>query len=206
MVNQRGSINLPVVIAAVFGIGLAASMYLNYNQNQTADQDRRLMQGQITDLRYQIKQDGLASAQSPSPSPLATPEPSPSESPAVAGTASIAISQLGVKLTAADPIVDLTYDWVSSGSYKVATLSTRTLVSKYAACKPTAVNNALGFIVQKKASVVPNAQNDLIKQIGIYKYYYIKPTGFCATDQAGKDALAAARAALKNAALPTLTN
>src|ERR1035437_7195902 len=81
--NQRGSINLPVVIAAAFGIGLAASMYLNYNQNQTADQDRKLMQGQITDLRYQVKQDGLASASSasPTPSPLATPESNATPTP-----------------------------------------------------------------------------------------------------------------------------
>ncbi len=81
--NQRGSINLPVVIAAVFGIGLAASMYLNYNQNKTAEQDRKLMQGQITDLRYQVKQDSLASASSasPTPTPLATPDSSPTPTP-----------------------------------------------------------------------------------------------------------------------------
>ncbi len=210
MGSQRGSIKLPYVIAAVSGAGLAASIYLNINQHQMAEQDRKLMQGQITDLTYQVGQDKKASSTStsPTPTPLATPEPSstPTPTPAVAGTANITIAQQGVKLTVTDPITDLTYDWVPSGTYSVAALSTRTLISKYATCKPSTANNALGFIVAKKVGVAPNAQNELIKQLGNYKFYYIKPAGFCATDQAGKDALAAARAAVKNSALPTLSD
>ncbi len=88
MKNQRGFVSLPIVIAAVFGIGLAASMYLNYSQFKASDQDRKLMQGEITDLRYQVKQDSLASASSPSPtpSPLATPEPKATSTPAPSST------------------------------------------------------------------------------------------------------------------------
>jgi hypothetical protein len=102
--NQRGSINLPVVIAAAFGIGLAASMYLNYSQSQTAEQDRKLMQGQITDLRYQVKQDGLASASSasPTPSPLATPESSATPTPAPVLGASTAKAAI-IKKSSAQP-------------------------------------------------------------------------------------------------------
>ena len=104
-----------------------------------------------------------------------------------------------------DPVADLTYGMVVNGAYQVAGLSTKTLIAKYPACAPSNANNALGQIVQKKAGV--KSSGVLIKQAGTYSYYYIAPTaGFCATDQAGRDALAAQRAAVKNAVLPTLTN
>jgi hypothetical protein len=122
----------------------------------------------------------------------------------VYGTSSVSISQLGIKLTVSDPVADLTYDMTTSGAYKVAGLSTRSLISKYAACQPSATNNALGYIVQKKAGL--SSTGKLIKQAGIYNYFYIAPTSFCATDQDGRNTLAAARAAVKNAVLPTLSN
>lgn len=82
MTSQRGSIKLSIVIATVFGLGLAASMYLNYSQATNAAQDHKLLQGQITDLRYQVNQDIAASAgPSPTPTPLATPDPSPTPTP-----------------------------------------------------------------------------------------------------------------------------
>lgn len=210
MTDQRGSISLPIIIAATLGLGLVASVYLNYVQHQSAQQDRKLLQGEITDLRYQVRQDQQAAAgipsTSPTPTPLATPETTPTPTPAVAGTGSVSISQLGIKFTVAEPVADLTYDWVPSGTYHVAALSTRALLSKYPACKPSTINNALGFIVQKKAVPGVSSTGVLIRQAGIYNYYYIKPTSFCAPDQAGKDTLAAARAAIKNVTLPTLTN
>jgi uncharacterized protein YgiM (DUF1202 family) len=87
--SQRGAISLPVIIAAVLGLGFAASVYLNIAQHQRADQDRKLLQGEIVDLRYQIGQDKLATNATPVPSPEATPdatpEPSPSGTPAVLG-------------------------------------------------------------------------------------------------------------------------
>ncbi|HVQ44238.1 MAG TPA: hypothetical protein VMT30_04710 [Candidatus Saccharimonadia bacterium] len=205
--SQRGAINLVTVIAVVLGLGLLASMYLNYSQHQSAQQDRKQLQGEITDLRYQVKQDQQAAAgPSPTPSPLATPEPSPTATPAVAGTSSIAISQYGVKLTVADPIADLTYNMVKNGQYTVAGLSTRALLAKYPACAPAAANNALGQIVQKRAATGVTSTGKLVKQIGVFNYYYIEPTGFCTADPDGRNALAAARAAFKNASLPTLSN
>jgi uncharacterized protein YgiM (DUF1202 family) len=76
--SQRGAISLPIVIAAVLGLGFGASAYLNYAQYQRAEQDKKLLKGQITDLRYQVDLDKKAS---PSPSPSASPSPSPSTSP-----------------------------------------------------------------------------------------------------------------------------
>jgi hypothetical protein len=81
--NERGAINLPIVFAVVFGLGLVASAYLNYSQHKNATQDHKLLQGEITDLRYQVNQDHLAATTSPTPSasPLATPQVSPTVSP-----------------------------------------------------------------------------------------------------------------------------
>jgi len=87
--NERGGVNLQTVLAVVFGLGLAASAYLNVSQHQAAQQDKKLLQGEISDLRYQVKQDLASQSPEPSttPSPLATPEasaaPSPSPTPAV---------------------------------------------------------------------------------------------------------------------------
>lgn len=205
--NQRGAISLLLILAITFGVGLAASAYLNYYQFQRAEQDRQLLERQVTDLRYQVNQNQLASASpsvSPTPTPLATPEGTPTPTPQVAGTASVSISQYGVKLTVSDPVADLTYDMVKNGIYTVSGLSTRALIAKYPACAPSASNNALGQIVQKKHG--QKSTGVLIKQVGVYDYFYIAPSGYCAPDQAGRNELAAARAAVKNAALPTLTN
>jgi uncharacterized protein YgiM (DUF1202 family) len=80
--GQGGTIKLSVVIAAVLGLGFGSSAFLNYQQHQQADQDKKLLQGEIVDLRYQLKQDQLAAAGgSPSPSPSASPSPDPSASP-----------------------------------------------------------------------------------------------------------------------------
>src|SRR5687767_6884724 len=93
--DQRGGISLPVVLAIVLGFGLGASVYLNVFQHQRAAQERKLMQGEITDLRYQVKKDAEAKSASatPSPEPVATPEatpapsaaPTPTPAPQVAG-------------------------------------------------------------------------------------------------------------------------
>jgi hypothetical protein len=204
--SQRGSIKLPIVIAAVLGLGFGASAYLNYAQHQAAEQDKRLLQGQITDLRYQVDQDHHATpspSASPTASPSASPASTPSPSPAVAGTASITIAQYGIHLTVTDPIIDLTYDMAHSGAYPVAALTTASLVAKYPGCKPSNTNNALGQIVRKTSTA---STGTLIKKLGSWNYFYLKPSGYCATDQAGQNALAAARAAVLNAALPTLSN
>ncbi|GAC1372467.1 MAG: hypothetical protein NVSMB39_6680 [Candidatus Saccharimonadales bacterium] len=205
MIANSGKINVMAAVALALGLGLAASVYLNIKQSQRAVDDHNLLQGQITDLQYQVKKDAEASAPAPStPTRLATPEPSPTPAPVVAGTSSINVSQLGIKLTASDPVADLTYDMTTSGAYPVAALSTRALISKYPTCKPSAANTALGFIVQKKTGFTSTGK--LIKQAGIYNYFYIAPIGFCAADTDGRNTLAAARAAVMNAVLPTLIN
>lgn len=74
---------LPIVIMAVLGVGLGAFIFLYYDQTQRAEQERRLLQGEITDLRYQLKQEGQSSpTPSPTPTPEVTPTPSPTPTPA----------------------------------------------------------------------------------------------------------------------------
>ena len=80
-------------------------MYLNYYQHERATQEAKLMNGTITDLRYQVAQDKLTMAgsspsaspepsDSPSPAPSASPSPNPSPAgtPAVAGASTVAVN------------------------------------------------------------------------------------------------------------------
>lgn len=197
--------NLPVIIAAVFGLGLGASMYLNVVQHQRAESDKKLLQGEITDLRYQVKQDQTTVSPTASPAPSLSPSssPSPTAEPAVAGTSSVTISQFGVKLTTSDPITDLAYAPQVSARLEVAGFTTESLVAKYPGCKP---GTALGMLVRRPKSQKAPSWNKFIKTIDNYSYYYsAATTGNCAPDQAGRDALAAARAALVTTVLPTLS-
>jgi len=68
------------VISIALGVGFVASVFLNFVQSQHAAQDHKLLQGEITDLRYQVNLDKVAAA-GPTASPVATPEASPSPSP-----------------------------------------------------------------------------------------------------------------------------
>jgi hypothetical protein len=202
-VTERGAITLSTIIAIVLGIGFCASAYLNYAQHQRSSQDESLLQGQITDLKYQLNQDGVSS---PSPSPVAStdpsPSPSPSSSPAVAGTAVVPISQFSVKFTANDPITDLTYQPEQSGAYIVAAFTTQSLVAKYQACHA----GAIGSLVRKPQNAYPSgADSDLHKTIGGYKYYYVTPGYYCAGTTAGRNEIAQDEAQLKNDLQQTLT-
>ena len=98
--SDRGFVKLSVVIAAVLGVGFVASAYLNFAQHQQAQGEQTLLQGQITDLTYQVKQDQLATSPSPTPSPspaaaaasptpVGSPTPTPSASPASTATVKI---------------------------------------------------------------------------------------------------------------------
>lgn len=204
--SQTGAIRLSVVLSVVLGIGFAASGFLNIVQHQRAEQEKKLMQGEITDLRFQVKKDaeGTATADaSPTPEPLATPEatasPSPSPSAAVAGTAVITLNEYdGVKITTSDPVNDLTYAFKKSGAYKVVNLTSRSLVAKYPKCLPgDDTNNALGIVVRKPLGE-PVPKWDLpITSVGSWTYYYVQPTGLC--DPAAKNDLAQARSAVWNA-------
>jgi hypothetical protein len=202
--SQRGFIRLPILIAIVLGLGFGASAYLNYSQHERAEQDKRLLRGQITDLRYQLKQDAMSPSPSPSTEPTSsTPTPSPSTSPAVAGTASVTISQFGVRLTATDPIVDLTYAPVQSAGLTVAGFTTQSLLAKYPGCKP----GALGALVRRPQTQRAPSWNKLVKTIGSYSFYYSGASAFdCTNDREGHNTYAAAKAALTNGVLPTLAS
>lgn len=203
-----GSIKLWVIIAGTLSLGFIASAYLNFYQYQQAKQEQNQLQGQITDLTYQVKQDhspGGDASTSPSATPAAgtSPSPSPGASPAVAGTASIQISQFGVNFTVSDPIVDLTYAPVESGGLIVAGLTTQSLLAKYPGCTPA--NAALGMLVRRPQGQAPRSQDKLIKSLGGYSFYYVAPLSYCTSDSAGRNIIAADSAALSGTALPTLS-
>lgn len=204
--NERGRAPiLLVVVAATLGLGLAASMYLNLYQNQASEQSKRELNGQITDLRYQVKQD--QAAQEAKTGTKATPTPSNAPPPtsdqgSVAGSQSVAIDQLGVHLTATAPITDLTYSYQPVNNLGVANLTTTSLMAKYPACQP---GKALGLLVKRPLTSKPTSSSSVfLKAIGTFNYYYIPPTGNCATDADGRTAVTAAKSALINSVLPTL--
>lgn len=197
MSQRRSSTNLLIVIAVTFGLGLAASGYLNYVQFGRAKDDKAALTGQLTDLRYQLKQDKLA----PSPSESPSPSPTPSETPAVLGTTNVKFDQLGVAVTTAAPIADLTYAYQLISGLAVANLTTTGLVAQYPACKPGA---ALGQLVRRPKTSRAASTSKLIKSFGDFNYYYVAPAGNCASDAAGRASVAAAKAALLDAVLPTL--
>jgi hypothetical protein len=105
--SQRGAINLPTLVAVVLGLGFGASAYLNYSQYTRTQQDKKLLNGEITDLKYQVVQDHLGSSPAPSASPSSSPSgspsptpsssatPAPTQSPAVAGASTKTIKIAG---------------------------------------------------------------------------------------------------------------
>jgi hypothetical protein len=166
----------------------------------------------------------------PVPTPIvATPSvPTPTPvNPVVAGLASIKILLYDVRITVDDPIEDLVYGEIKDGGNTWAGFTTKKLLAKYPDCKA----GALGMLTRTKAKATPtpkptatpspHPRNDatgtpfptksptnlpFTKTINGYTYSYRPSYWNCADDQSGNDALAAARAALKNASLPTLTN
>jgi len=197
--QNRSGKNLLIVTAVTFGLGLAASGYLNYVQFGRAKDDKAALTGQLTDLRYQLKQQ-VATAQA-SPSPTPEPSPTPSVAPAVLGTTAVNFDQLGVAVATAAPIADLTYAYQLISGLAVANLTTTGLVAQYPACKPGA---ALGQLVRRPKTSRAASTSKLIKSFGDYNYYYVAPAGNCASDAAGRASVAAAKAALLDAVLPTL--
>jgi len=197
---QAGGIKLSVVLASALGVGFIASAYLNFYQHQQASQQQSLLNGQITDLKYQVNQDHASP--SPSASLLPTAMPSASATPgAVAGSTNVDISQYGVNINVTDPISDLTYGMVHDGIYTVVGFTSASLLAKNPACKP----GSLGELVRWTGP--PHAGNvDLHKSFGGYHYYYKNPTFSCVDDSDGRNALAADKAALLNSALPTLAD
>lgn len=197
------------MVAAACAAGFVASAVLNILQFQHAQGDKKLLQGQITDLQYQVNLDHAsptpgqdASAVTVTPA-AATPTPAPSATPAVAGSAAVSLgAPVSAKLTASDPVADLTYWTTTSGSYQVVSLTTESL-KKYPACAAGAANSALGEIVRKNVNA--SAGGTLIKSLGGAYFFYLPPAGNCATDDAGKSLVETYRDAVKNTVLPTLS-
>jgi len=162
------------------------------------------------------------------PLPVAVQDPTPTPvKPVVAGQSSIKILIYNVKITVTDPITDLVYGEIKDGNNTWAGFTTKSLLAKYPACKA----GALGTLVRIKASPTPTpsptrspspspsviptftpiaikspTNQPFSKTIDGYTYTYRQAYYGCADDQAGRDAVAAARAAVKNSALPTLSN
>lgn len=199
MSQRRSGQNLLIVVAVTLGLGLGASGYLNYVQFSRTQDEKAAANGQITDLRYQLKQqqDVLAAA-TPTPSPTAVP----SAAPVVPGTTPVRFDQLGVAVAATAPISDLTYAYQLVSGLAVANLTTTGLVAQYPACKPGA---ALGQLVRRPKTSRAASTSKLIKSFGDYNYYYVAAAYNCASDSAGRASVAAAKAALLDTVLPSLT-
>jgi hypothetical protein len=197
--SERGAVNVVMVCAVVFGLGLAASAFLNVVQAQRASDERTQLKGQVTDLTYQVAQD-RKNAASPTPQPSSSPTPTPSVSPVASGSKSVAFAELGVSVTASDPVADLTYASQPKNGVAIVGLTTASLVSKYPKCVPS----FLGQISKHPVGVVPSSNENLIKTIGGNSYYYIKPIVECATDTAGKTLRANLVDAIQSTLLPTL--
>lgn len=201
---------LSFIVAGACAAGFVASAMLNVIQYQRAQSDKKLLQGTITDLRYQMNIDKqMADLDSPTPTPSVSPSasvtPGPSTSPAVAGAVSVVLgAPVNVTLTASSPVADLTHWMAVSGAYRVASLTTNSLKAKYPACGAGDTNNALGQIVRKKN---PSTSTGIaVKTFGDETIYYLAPKEnvYCATDDTGKAELDADRAAIKNTVLATL--
>jgi hypothetical protein len=157
---------------------------------------------------------------------------SPSASPLGPGQSYVSLSLYQLRVIVTDPISDLAYgavDFYGTGALKKAAgLTTETLLAQYPLCKP----GVLGTLYRKlhigpkttpspspsptrsprftpKPSPTPGAigKNGFVKTIGDYDYYYQQPSSgslSCAGDQFGRNALAQAKDAVVNQALPTL--
>jgi hypothetical protein len=178
-----------------------------------------------------VKADRQVVADTPTPSPALNVKilpAKPTETPLPPGQSRVHVSLFGVKLTVSDPISDLTYGPVESGYTKLAGFTTESLLAEYPLCKP----GVLGSLYRKQhvgpsptptpshrptpsssatpkysPSPSPVGKNGFVKTIGNFDYYYQQPGSAllsCTTDQFGRNALAEAKAAVINSALPTL--
>ena len=187
--SERGAVNILVVCTIVFGLGLAASAFLNFFQAQRAADERAQLKGQITDLTYQVAQDrkaAAASAPATSPSPSASPTalatPSPSTSPAAPAPKTIVLTELGVSVTASDPVADLIYTYMPSGGVPTVGFTTSALVSKYPKCTASYI----GLITKHPNGSNVKSIEHLIKSIGSSSYYFVPASVECAPDAEGK--------------------
>jgi hypothetical protein len=204
--SERGATSVVMVCAVVFGLGLVASVVLNLLQAQRAADDKAQLQGQITDLTYQVEQDhkklagSTVTSPTPSVSPTPSASPSPSATPAVLGSQTIKLTELGVSVTVSDPVGDLVYKSQPKNGVSIVGLTTASLNAKYPKC----VASFLGQISKRADGAKANTNETLIKSIGGNSYYYIKPVVECATDAAGKALRANLVNTIQASVLPTL--
>lgn len=196
---------LSTTIVITLTIGFVAAAGLNVIQYQRAQNTQKLLKGEITDLRYELNQqaDG-ADTDAPTGS-LNTPTPTaatPTPAPSVAGATVLNIPEIGAKVSTSDPVADLTYYMTASGQYQVAALISTKIKTDYPACNGSKTNNVLGQIVRKDISQSTGA---LIKKIGNYYYFYLKPTGYCTDAGTGRTTIDAARTYVENFVVPSLS-
>ena len=185
--SERGAVNILVVCAIVFGLGLAASGFLNIFQAQRAADERTQLKGQITDLTYQVDQDRKAASSHPnttSPTPSSSPlvSTSPSTPPSGAVQKTVALTELGVSVTASDPVSDLIYTYMPSGGVPTVGFTTSALVSKYPKCTASFI----GLITKHPNGSSVKSIEHLIKSIGTNSYYYVPASVECAPDADGR--------------------
>jgi hypothetical protein len=155
--SQRGAVSLPTLVAVVLGLGFGASAYLNYSQYTRTQQDKKLLNGEITDLKYQVVQDHLGTTPTPSsspgnsaaPSPSSTPgagaTPSPSQSPAVAGASTQTMTVIeAATLRSADKSSSAP---VMAAKVPVGTVVTINGPVTAGGYYPVSVNGSSGFII-----------------------------------------------------------
>ena len=186
--SERGSINILMVCAVVFAVGLGASAFLNYYQAQRAADERTQLKGQISDLTYQIVQDHKASTartsiNTPNPTPSGTPSATvtPSVTPAPSITKMLTLKELGISVTASDPVIDLTYTYMPSGGVPTVGFTSTSLQTKYPKCTAS----FLGLITKHPNGSQVKSIEHLIKSIGISAYYYVPASVECATNPDG---------------------
>jgi hypothetical protein len=180
---------IPVTITAVT-IGWFAGIFL-VSQKAPIQADRLV---------------GRASSATPTPSPddsvtVVSPTPSPTEAPAVAGQKTVHLSLFNIQINVTDPITDLVYGPVKTGSTTSVGFTTEALLAKFPSCKA----GALGLLVRYPDAQAPKwMATSRIKSAGGYTYFYQKPAFTCATGKDGTNTVAEAVATLKNSALPGL--
>ena len=184
---RRSTGRLYAFCTVVFGLGLAASGYLNYVQYQRLQEHQQVDRDTVAQLQSQIS----AASSSPTPTPA----------PAVLGAKVIKISELGITLATINPLSDLSYQFQEQNGLDGVNLSSASLIKTTTTCGP----GALGRIVRQPANdPTTMSSNNLIKQMGTYNFYYVPTKTPCAKDPVTTAALKADNAIMP-AILATLT-
>ncbi|MBW4061114.1 hypothetical protein HJC99_00880 [Candidatus Saccharibacteria bacterium] len=174
--------------AIVFGLGLAASGYLNYYQYQRGQDHQQLDQDTIAQLKREAV---IVPVASPTSSPVA----------AVLGAKVITVPELGITLTTLNPLGDFSYQYQQLDGLDGINITSTSLINTTTTCGP----GALGRLVRQSADAKPAlSATTLVKLIGSENYYYQPAKFACAKDPVTTAALKA-DAAIMPAILTTLS-